>query len=256
MKDVHILNGDSLKSHWPKPITGELIVARECLIDGNVQAENLEMFFANRAKFISSYGDITEESYYQKTVTEFNKILQIPKGCKTYCWFEHDLFCQVNFWFVISLLIDKCVVNEIYFVEPNEGNEYSFAHMREDELIAAYNNARLISSDDLKQLSRLWTLYQRATLTTDCTEMFEVASPLSCNFPFLPEVIKAQQDRSPDRSGYGRPERRLLEIMKEDHTLDFGLVFTKFCQTEGVYSFGDLQVKQMFDRLLLESIKK
>jgi len=256
MKPIHILNGDSLKSCWPNSIVGELIVARECLVDGNVKGENLEELFANRAKFICSYGGFTQASYYQNTVPEFEKILQIEKGCKVYCWFEHDLFCQVNFWFVISLLATQNNDNEIYFVGPSKGNEYSFAHMSQEELIVAFNNAQLISDQELSYLSSFWPLYQEANLTNNCTEMHKIANKLSGQFSFISDVISAQQERSPDDKGYGRPERRLLEIMKEHDTTDFGKVFRQFCQTEGIYSFGDLQVKLMFDRLLAQKIIK
>ena len=41
----HILNGDSLKNQFPKSISGELIVARECLVDGNIQGEDIMNYF-------------------------------------------------------------------------------------------------------------------------------------------------------------------------------------------------------------------
>jgi len=251
MQPIHILNGDSLKSRWPKAIEGELIVARECLIDGNVKGDSLAELFANRAKFICSYGGFTEEDYYRKTVTEFEKLMQIQPGRKIYCWFEHDLFCQVNFWFVLSLLTSHTNDNEIYFVGPNKGNEYSFAHMSQDDLAVAQNSALLISDNELKLLSKLWPLYQYSNLNNNCEEMFAVAQQLTKSFPFLTAAINAQQDRSPDESGYGRPERRLLAIMAELGSKDFTEVFRQFSQTEAIYSFGDMQVKSMFDRLLL-----
>lgn len=51
MQQVHILNGDCLKFQLQDIIHAELIVTRECLIDGNVQGETLTDFYANRAEF-------------------------------------------------------------------------------------------------------------------------------------------------------------------------------------------------------------
>ncbi len=38
-KQYHILNGDSLKEQFPENIQGDIIVARECLVDGNVKGK-------------------------------------------------------------------------------------------------------------------------------------------------------------------------------------------------------------------------
>ncbi|MEJ2006462.1 MAG: hypothetical protein P8X57_16220 [Cyclobacteriaceae bacterium] len=59
--EYHILNGDSLKAQFPKDIDGEIIVARECLVDGEVQSDDLKELFKIRASFITSTysGDFT-----------------------------------------------------------------------------------------------------------------------------------------------------------------------------------------------------
>lgn len=67
---VHILNGDSLKQQFPEDIQGEIIVARECLVDGTVKGIILDEFFASRAKFISqNYGGTEQDS--KKRVAQF-----------------------------------------------------------------------------------------------------------------------------------------------------------------------------------------
>jgi len=256
MKKIHILNGDCLKSHWPALIEGDLIVARECLIDGNVQGETLAELFINRAKFIASYEGFTTENYYLKTVVEFDKITSIQPKTQVYCWFEHDLFCQVNFWFVSYLLDNHIKGCEIYFVGPNEGNEYSFAYMSKKELITAYNNALLITSNELKILSQLWPLYQGLSSRNNYQKMSGIAENLKHKFPFLPAAISAQQERTPDELGYGRPERRLLALIAELNTTDFKKIFYPFSNTEAIYSFGDMQVKRMLDDLLIKKDKE
>ena len=70
-KQYHILNGDVLKNRFPENIPGEIIVIRECLIDGSVEGNDLKDFFATRAKFISdSYEGCSEQDYFKKTVPE------------------------------------------------------------------------------------------------------------------------------------------------------------------------------------------
>ena len=76
-KQTHILNGDSLKEQCPESIPGDIIVARECLVDGDVKGMYSDTLFATRAKFLSQHYGGTEEEYYNKTVPEFQKIISI-----------------------------------------------------------------------------------------------------------------------------------------------------------------------------------
>jgi len=242
----HILNGDALKEHFPSALSGELIVARECLVDGNVQGDSLDELFANRAKHIESYSEVPEGEYFKITVPEINKIRNIPQGTKVYCWFEEDLFCQVNFWFVLHLLVEKLSVNELYLVRPSKGNEYAFGHMNSEGLQKAYEQASQISIVEFEALSKLWRLYQHENYN----DMLKIAEGFTDKYSFLAPAIQAQIDRLPDFTGLGRPERSLLAIMNELKTKEFPAVFSVFHQREAIYSFGDLQVKRMFDELL------
>ncbi|WP_221411228.1 DUF1835 domain-containing protein [Epilithonimonas xixisoli] len=104
----HITNGDYLTNDLKKiPIVGEIIVCREALVSGDLKSESLEEFWKVRAKSISEDYNVSEESYYEKSVSEFEKILKIPEGSEVHLWFEDDLFCQVNLWFCITLLTNK-----------------------------------------------------------------------------------------------------------------------------------------------------
>jgi hypothetical protein len=243
---IHILNGDALKNQFPQSISGEIIVMRECLIDGNVQGETLADFYQNRADFIESYEQVDVGEYFKRSVPELNKIANISANTSVYCWFEDDLFCQVNFWFVLCSLAQQAGERKIYLVRPNTGNEYSFGHMSQNELIAAYQKPIIIESIDLKRLGNLWRYYQEKQFNS----MKALAENYIDKFPFLLPAVNAELDRLPDRSGYGRPERCLLSIMKTLETQDFSAVFQLFHQQEALYSFGDLQVKRMFDNLL------
>ncbi len=242
----HILNGDALKKQFPKLILGQLLVARECLVDGNIQGENLDELFSNRAEYLEGYPQIPLGEYYKSSVPEFAKITNIPKGAAIYCWFEDDLFCQVNFWFVLHLLAKKTHDCKIYLVRPNQGNEYSFGHMSHDELITAYGAAKIIGTIEHKCLANLWRYYQQKNFVG----LIKLAEQNLDTFPFLLPAINAEIDRLPDDSGFGRPERRLLSIIKKLNTQDFVTVFREFHKSEAIYSFGDLQVKRMFDELL------
>lgn len=249
MTQVHILNGDSLKRKFPKAIAGEIIIMRECLIDGNVQGESLTEFFLNRAHFLEGFEEVAKGKYFEVSAPELTKIAELGKQKASdkaiYCWFEEDLFCQVNFWFVVSLLAKQVNHQQVYFVRPKIGCEYSFANMNSDELTSAFNQCVLIPADELKILAKFWPCYQQHKYS----ELIELCRLLPLQWQFLLLAIQAQIDRIPDENGFGRPQRSLINIMKELNCREFGPVFREFSKREAIYSFGDMQVKRMFDGL-------
>ena len=242
-----ILNGDSLKIQFPNTITGHKIIARLCLVDGHVKGKTLAELFKVRAKFISeNYVGYTEQDYFVKTVTEIEKIVAIPKDTEINLWFEDDLFCQVNFWFVANLIAEQHKNQCVYLIRPKVNSPYSFGGMTEKELIYAYQQKTKINLSEIKELSNLWKLYQK----NSCDEMLKIAEKLKDRFPFLVPAIRAHKDRLPENGYLGRPKETLIQLMKDLKTDKFGEIFRAFCKREAIYGFGDLQVKRLFDELL------
>jgi len=97
-QNYDILNGDAAKEQFPKSIKGKIIVAREALVDGNVEGESLEEFYETRARFISShYTGYSKEDYFEKTVSEFEKIKAIPSEVAIHLWFEDGFVLPSKF---------------------------------------------------------------------------------------------------------------------------------------------------------------
>ncbi len=243
-KQYHILNGDSLKDQFPKKINGEIIVARECLVDGNVKGDNIEEFFHSRAEFIASYEGYTEQDYYDKTVPEFQKMQGVIDNAEVNFWFEDDLFCQVNFWFVLNLLWNSSQNKTIYLIRPKAHNQYGFGGLNEMELQTVYEERTLLTS--LDKLSCLWKYYQNE----DFDNLIKTASELESDYPFILTAVKAHLDRIPSEGNLGKPSESLIQIMKDLNTDQFNLVFREFCNRESNYGFGDLQVKRLFDDII------
>ncbi|MFT6732949.1 MAG: hypothetical protein ACJAS9_001134 [Polaribacter sp.] len=242
----HILNGSTLKKQFPKQIIGDLIVTNECLVDGNVLGENLTVLYNNRAKYLSeSYGG-TIQSYFEKVITEFNKIQELPIDAEINLWFEEDLFCQVNFWFVLYLIKQQTDIRRVYLVLPNKENRYGFGGMNNESLIESFSHKIQITESDFNKLSGFWELYQR----NDITNLQKKSEKLNIKYPFLLPAIKAHSDRTSEDGLLGRPEQTIVNIMKELQTEDFPIVFGEFCKREAIYGFGDLQVKQLFDNVI------
>lgn len=243
-KQYHILNGDSLLQQFPKSIQGKIIVARECLVDGNVKGNTLTDFFKVRAKFISNnYKGCTIEDYFENTVPEIQKIQQIPDHADINLWFEDDLFCQVNLWFVLNLVMKSNRIKQLFLIRPKTHNQYGFGGLSKSELISIFKNRLKLTQ--LHTLSLLWDFYQ----TNDTAQLMETAKRLKKLYPFIETAVKAHQQRIPTHGNLGRPIQSLIKIMNELNTTEFEPLFKEFCKREYIYGFGDLQVKKLLDEI-------
>lgn len=241
MNYFHILNGDALLNQFPEEISGEKIVCRECLVDGDIAGETLEELFKSRASFISDYAGCSELDYYQKTVPEICKIELINPESEIILWFEDDLFCQVNFWFVCFLLSQKNLRNSIYLVRPTEHTQFGFAGYSEEGLTILYEAKILLTSSSVLNFSQLWIAFQQRN-----TEIISsLYSKIESEFPFLKETISACEGMLLNN----QPKVLISEIIKRKNTRHFGTIFQEFSKQHPIYGFGDLQVKRIVDDL-------
>jgi hypothetical protein len=244
----HILNGDSLKAQFPADISGEIIVAREALLDGEVKANSLEQFFKVRADFMHTHYEVPRAEYLEKSVKEINKILDIPAESEINLWFEDDLFCQVNLWFIADLLFQQSKDFTIYLVRPTKEISYNgFAWLTSDGLENALKQ-RVFISNDLISFSELWKAYQNQ----DPTKLKEIADRLANSYPFIPPTVNAQLGRMHYSNGMNEVEAIISKLIDELSTEEFVPIFKAFNKQAGIYGFGDLQV----ERLLSEVIRK
>ena len=246
MNQVHILNGDALKEQFPKDqIHGEMLIARECLVEGPSDARTLEEFIQLRSNFLSqTYG-----GSYDSTAKELNKINSISDG-PVNLWFEEDLFCQANLWFICSLLYLKNL--EVYLVMPPENSlRYGFGGLNQEQLISCFNNRITLTKVNVNQFALLWFSYRNNHIE----RLLKLGVQMHTDFPFVMRAIAAHFDRLPKDGKPGLPEQLVIDIMEEKSTQEFGVVFLEFWERAPIYGYGDLQVKRIFDKVIAESQK-
>ena len=249
MEIHHILNGDSLAEKLRQTeINRNFIVCRECLIEGELAADNLQDFYAIRAQFICQTYNINPNDYAEKCVREFDKIGSLPDDAEVCLWFEDDLFCQANMWFCISLLPYKPSIR-VYRIFPiiraGEDHWQGFARSNNDDLIEAYHNRVEMTAEDLQVSNHLWAAYK----SKDFARLKATSKYQSPAFKYLAEVVQAHLDRFPINQMPGRPEQAIREILGGTSG-DFNEVFRQFTKREGIYGFGDLQFKRIYDRVV------
>jgi hypothetical protein len=244
----NILNGDSLAYSFSEAnIEGNIIVIREGLIDGELSGDNLHDFWQTRAKYLR----ITETEYHNSVVKEFEKIINAPDNSDFNLWFEYDLFCQVNMWFVISIINSLPIKRKVFAVYSSHLDKTSkqfwngFGLANSDELKVCYSNRISLSKADLNFGKELWNAYKNGNLE----ELTNLSNHQSLAFPYLHEVVKAHVDRYPTDGTKGRPEKVIEDITK-NISADFNEVFKEFWKRESIYGFGDSQLKNLYDKVM------
>lgn len=244
----HILNGDALTPTFAEAeIEGAIIVMREALIDGDLSGDSLKDFWQTRARHIG----ISLDDYYNTSVKEFNKIMNIPHDAEINLWFEYDLFCQVNMWFVLSL-INQLNINPkvfaVYTTHLSKGDQHfwnGFGPATPEDLTTCYANKVQFRNREIELGHDLWKAYK----TQDFETLNALSKEQSPAFPYLQEVIQAHIDRFPQNGQKGRPERVIEDILKNTPP-EFYKVFKEFQQRQSIYGFGDTQLKKIYDEVV------
>jgi hypothetical protein len=238
----HVLPGDAQVAGFKASgVAGEMIVCREALIHGPIDADDLEQFWSERARFIvGEYGE-DEIGYHDNVARELARLQDLEEGDEVNLWFEYELFCSVNMWFCLSLLKDTGAV--IYRVEPLgravEKRWDGFGGFTAEEMRAAFELRTRLSQEQVQLGAELWQAYR----TKDHVQLKRLAAKCDTDcFPYLKEVAAAaaEEDIHP------------LEILKEIRSrgeTEFPKIFEEFRKRAGVYGYGDTQVRQLLERL-------
>ena len=236
----HVLPGDAQVEEFNKAgIEGTVIVCREALIYGPIDAPDLDKFWDDRARFIvGEYGE-DEIAYHDNVGGELAKLQDVEAGDEVNLWFEYELFCSVNMWFCMSLLKDTGAT--VYRIEPiglDEADRWNgFGKFNSDALKAAFELRTQLTAEDLHFAASLWDAYR----TKDNDKLRELAAGEHDAFPCLGEVAAAAAEENI------RPAEIVREIQAGGET-EFEKIFEEFKKRAGVYGYGDLQVQKLVDQ--------
>ncbi len=237
----HVLPGDAQVAEFKQTgIQGELIICREVLVAGPIDAEDLDRFWQQRATFIANgYGE-DEIDYHEKVADPLSRLTEITDTDEVNLWFEYELFCSVNMWFCLSLIEPTGVAT--YRIEPfglDESTRWEgFGGFTADKMREAYEHRRKFTDAEVKLGADLWQAYRMRSHR----RLKELVSGEHPSFPYLEEVVAAALEQDI------RPLEALRKIAAQGET-DFGRIFTEFRKSEGVYGYGDTQVRDLLAQI-------
>ncbi len=245
---VHVLNGDALAQQLMGTYQ-PFIVMRECLIEGPLYPECNNQFWKQRTDYFIQQFQTEEEIYKVRVIDELDRLFRCPPGTRFHLWFEFDLFCQLNMWFLVDCLVKNYENPVIYWTRPIHRKWSGFGSMSLQDLSKAFDDKLKLKKEEQGLICNLWQNYLDQS-------MDYFSNLLKEDIPFLYDIdesIRALINLLPGE-GLNLPLRKLKTILQESHHPSFGEIFKRFSKELGVYGYGDLQVKHMIDQLQQERV--
>ncbi|HEY0059022.1 MAG TPA: hypothetical protein VGB56_07785, partial [Flavisolibacter sp.] len=122
----HVLDGDALAERFSAlQLPGDMVIVRECMIEGDLSGGNLEEFYQRRAAYLERTYKESGRNYQDEVISELAKITSAPAGSQVNLWFGYDLFCFANMLFVLSLIEPWSGDKQVCVVYPSHlsGND-------------------------------------------------------------------------------------------------------------------------------------
>ncbi len=217
---VNILNGDAIHKHLDEAeIKGDRIVWREVLCEGPVSDEvGSTQFWEMRSAFFQTFFNVGHDLFQAKTIDEISRISEIGRYQEVICWFEYDLFCQVNLMALLSFLHQMNLDNTNVFLicagdEKGYNERVGLGEMQPEEFISLQKNKVKLLPDDLEYADQVWKRYCQNDIEVLQTYVLENNRPC---FQYLPDAIEADKKRTRSLPNNLSPlQQSILEAVNE-----------------------------------------
>ncbi len=242
---LHITNGDSTTEVVKKlQFNDEIITWREMLCEGKTTIDvGSEDFWKNRFEFFSNAYKVTKKTFIDFTLKEYRNLCNQKKQDEIVLWFEYDLFCQINMLAVISWLKRYRKGKKISLIcsgkIENKPGLYSISELSKEELLAHYENRKVLNQDDIEYADYIWQLYcADSPLRLETVYKFNPSSP----FIYLEDAIKAHLERFPSiKNGLNKVENDILKATNEHVFQNQDQLVKSLLSNQDIYGFGDIQ---------------
>lgn len=219
-------------------IPGRHVPFRETLITGPVRAGlTAHEWIEERARFLS-------ENYDQNLLRTRTDLLeqelmldQARHEDEVVLWFEHDLFCLINFLYLLGRLGKAKHLTIIWCPDP-------LGAMDEEELFKVFDSRAAVQPSILRTATNAWDAYT----SDDATALNRFVADTT-DFAFLRDGFRLHASRFPSlRNGLSEVEKRAMEGIAAGAS-DFLALFTRFDQAPPRFGFGDGEFLRHLRRL-------
>jgi hypothetical protein len=238
---IHIHNGDSVATTARRALLpGRHVAFRESLITGPVR-DGLAVteWIEDRARFLSEQSGENLLRARNDLLDQEQLLDSLRAGDEEIVlWFEHDLFCLVNFLYILVRLAKSRRLTMVWSAK-------ALGVMTEEELVTAYMSRAALPPMMLRIAAEAWKAYT----SDDPTSLNRFVNQEWPDFAFLRDGMTLHAMRFPSvRNGLGEVEQRALAGI-DDGATDFGSLFARFDNSPPRYGLGDGEFLRHLRRL-------
>jgi hypothetical protein len=176
---LHLLNGDA--TVLPDDLPGERAFWRDILMEGPPNAD-LEA----RAAWLAPRLEATPEAYARGWREGQATLRRAKEHDEVVLWFERDLFCAINLWFILGH-VDAARVSLVF---PEVTTDFrGLGTLESPRLRALFEQRHTLTADEIAEARALWHAYAAPEPTT--------LARLEPSFPFARAAIRLHCGRFP-----------------------------------------------------------
>jgi len=179
---LHLLNGDATLAVFPPTLPGRRAVWRDIMVEGPAVDDA-----AVRAAWLGPRLGVTPDEYERGWRAGQAALARAADDDEVILWFEQDLFCAVNLWFVITHLPSTASLWLVF--PPLTGTFAGLGRGTGAELVDLFERRRPLDPAERAEAASLWHSYA----ARDPTALSETDAAL----PFAREAIRLHLGRFP-----------------------------------------------------------
>src|SRR5919108_5402680 len=148
---LHLLNGDATAAVFPDALPGERDVWRDILMEGPADTDP-----ETRAAWLAPRLGVTPEEYLGGWREGQAMLARAKEHDEVVLWFEQDLFCAINLWFVLSRL--DAVRVSLVFPEIT-ADVKGLGALESRQFAPLFERRHSLSANEITNARALWRAY-------------------------------------------------------------------------------------------------
>lgn len=236
---LHLLNGDATAAVFPDALPGERAVWRDILMEGPADADP-----DTRAAWLAPRLGVTPDAYAQRSREGVATLARAKTHDEVVLWFERDLFCATNLWFIVSRL-DAARVS-LVFPALNAAFR-GLGALEPGSFPELFERRERLDLDAIADARTLW----RAYAAPDPTRLARHDPML----PFARTAIRLHCGRFPS-TDHGLDELEHETLAALEDAIEFGALFRRVTGVGSLneLGLGDVQFAAMLSDLTAGAI--
>ena len=149
---LHLLNGDATLSVFPPTLPGDRGVWRDIMVEGPPVDDG-----AARAAWLAPRLGVTRDDYERGWRDGQAVLARAAAEDEVVLWFEQDLFCAINLWFVVSTLPATTPASLIF--PPLSETFAGLGTLAPPDVADLFEQRRPLDADARAEAAELWRNY-------------------------------------------------------------------------------------------------